>query len=145
MKITDHPSTPQAIVLRCRVLLGAAKGIANNELARQLSTSLPTVLLWRRRFQQQGLLAILEDKHRSGRPRSLTPEKEAAIVEATRNTKPHHATHWSVRRMARSQGAPPPSSAFGRRITCSRTASNTLSSAPILNLFARSATSLAYI
>jgi transposase len=82
MKITNHPSTPQAIVLRCRVVLGAAKGIANNELARQLSTSLPTVLLWRRRFQQQGWLAILEDKHRSGRPRSLTPEKEAAIVEA---------------------------------------------------------------
>src|ERR1700688_2054172 len=51
MKITNHPSTPQAIVLRCRVVLGAAKGIANNELARQLSTSLPTVLLWRRRFQ----------------------------------------------------------------------------------------------
>ena len=91
-------------MLRCRVVLGAVKGIANNELARQLSTSLPTVLLWRRRFQQQGLLAILEDKHRSGRPRSLTPEKEAAIVEATRNTKPPNATHWSVRSMARSQG-----------------------------------------
>src|SRR6202140_451102 len=104
MKITNHPSTPQAIVLRCRVVLGAAKGITNNELARQLSTSLPTVLLWRRRFQQQGWLAILEDQHRSGRPRSLTPEKEAAIVEATRNTKPHNATHWSVRSMARSQG-----------------------------------------
>ena len=104
MKITRHPSTPQAIALRCHVVLGAAGGIANNELARQLCTSLPTVLLWRRRFEQQGLLAILEDKHRSGRPRALTPEKEAAIVEATRNTKPHHATHWSVRSMARSQG-----------------------------------------
>ena len=104
MKITRHPSTPQAIVLRCHVVLGAAGGIANNELARQLCTSLPTVLLWRRRFEQQGLFAILEDKHRSGRPRALTPEKEAAIVEATRNTKPRHATHWSVRSMARSQG-----------------------------------------
>jgi transposase len=104
MKIADHPSTRQGIVLRCRVVLGAAQGMANNELARQLSTSLPTVLLWRRRFEQQGLLAILQDKHRSGRPRSLTPEKEAAIVEATRSTKPDHATHWSVRTMARSQG-----------------------------------------
>jgi hypothetical protein len=42
MKITNHPSTPQAIVLRCHVMLGAAKRIANNELARQLSTSLPS-------------------------------------------------------------------------------------------------------
>src|ERR1700722_7815829 len=104
VQVTRYPGTPQSIVLRCRVVLGAAEGTANNELARQLSTSLPTVLLWRRRFKQQGLLAILEDKHRSGRPRSLTPEQEAAIVEATRNTKPPHATHWSVRSMARSQG-----------------------------------------
>ena len=102
--ITRHPSTPQSIVLRCRVVLGAAEGIANHELARQLATSLPTVLLWRRRFQQQGLRGILQDKSRPGRPRSITPEKEAAIVEATRSTKPKNATHWSVRSMARHQG-----------------------------------------
>src|SRR5579872_3757796 len=79
MKILRYPGTPQAIVLRCRIVLGASEGTANNELARELSTSLPTVLLWRRRFVQRGLLGILEDKPRSGRPRSITPEKEAAI------------------------------------------------------------------
>jgi transposase len=107
MKVTRHPSTPQSIALRCRVVLGAAQGIANHELARRLSTSLPTVLLWRRRFQQQGLLGILQDQPRSGRPRALTAEKEAAIVDATRNTKPKNATHWSVRTMARQQGVSP--------------------------------------
>jgi hypothetical protein len=76
MKVLRYPGTPQAIVLRCRVVLGAAEGTANNELARQLSTSLPTVLLWRRRFLQQGVLGILEDKPRPGRPRSITPAKE---------------------------------------------------------------------
>ena len=102
-----YPATPQAIVLRCRVVLGAAGGAANNELARQLSTSLPTVLLWRRRFAQEGLAGIVQDKPRPGRPRSLTPEKEAIIVEATRTTKPKNATHWSVRSMARLQGVSP--------------------------------------
>ena len=102
-----YPGTPQAIVLRCRVVVGAPEGIANRELARQLSTSLPTVLLWRRRFERQGLAGIVQDKPRSGRPRSLTPEKEAAIVEATRRTKPNNATHWSVRSMARHQGVSP--------------------------------------
>jgi len=111
--VTRHPSTPQAIVLRCRVVLGAADGTANNELARQLSTSLPTVLLWRRRFRQQGLLGVLQDKPRSGRPRSVTADKEASIIEATRNTKPKNATHWSVRSMARHQGV---SSATVQRI-----------------------------
>src|SRR6266403_1049036 len=103
-KIMAYPATPQSIVLRCRVVLGAAKGTANNELARQLSTSLPTVLLWRRRFAQEGLAGIVQDKPRPGRPRSLTPEKEEAIVEATRTSKPKNATHWSVRSMARVQG-----------------------------------------
>ena len=104
MRITRYSGTPQAIVLRCRVVLGASQGTANYKLARQLSTSLPTVLLWRRRFMEHGLLGILEDKPRPGRPRSLTLEKEAAIVEATRSTKPKNATHWSVRSMARHQG-----------------------------------------
>ena len=113
VQVTRYPGTPQSIVLRCRVVLGAAEGTANNELARQLSTSLPTVLLWRRRFRQQGLLGVLQDKARSGRPRSVTPEKEAAIIEATRNTKPKNATHWSVRSMARHQGV---SSATVQRI-----------------------------
>ena len=67
VQVTRYPGTPQSIVLRCRVVLRAA-GTANNELARQLSTSLPTVLLWRRRFRQQGLLGVLQDKARSGRP-----------------------------------------------------------------------------
>src|SRR6202790_816602 len=107
MKITRYPSTPQAIALRCRVILGAAGGTANNELARQLSTSLPTGLLWRRRLEQQGLAGIVQDKPRPGRPRSLTSEKEAAIVEATRTSKPKNATHWSVRSMARIQGVSP--------------------------------------
>jgi len=102
-----YPGTPQSIVLRCRVVLGAAEGTANNELARQLSTSLPTVLLWRRRFAQEGLAGIVQDKPRPGRPRSLTPEKEEAIVEATRASKPKNATHWSVRSMARVQGVSP--------------------------------------
>jgi len=106
-KIMSYPGTPQAIVLRCRVVLGAAEGTANNELARQLSTSLPTVLLWRRRFAQEGLAGIVQDKPRPGRPRSLTPEKEEAIVEATRTSKPKNATHWSVRSMARVQGVSP--------------------------------------
>ena|ERR1035441_3154171 len=100
MRITRYSGTPQAIGLRCRVVLGASQGTANYKLARQLSTSLPTVLLWRRRFMEHGLLGILEDKPRPGRPRSLTLEKEAAIVEATRSTKPKNATHWSVRSMA---------------------------------------------
>ena len=59
LEISDHRSAPRGIVLRVDIVLGAAEGIANHVLARNLSTSLPTVLLWRRRFDSGGLAAIL--------------------------------------------------------------------------------------
>lgn len=105
--ISRQRSTPRGIALRVHILLGAAAGVANHVLARELSTSLPTVLLWRRRYESDGLAGVMEDRHRSGRPRQITPEKEAAIVEATMKTTPKDATHWSVRTMAASQKVSP--------------------------------------
>src|SRR5262245_44174841 len=101
--ITRHRATPQSVVLRLRILLGAAEGLPNKVLARQLSTTLPTVLLWRRRYEETGLSGVLEDQPRSGRPKVISEDKEAAIVDATMKTKPANATHWSVRTMARAQ------------------------------------------
>lgn len=101
--ISRHRSTPRGIALRVNILLGAAEGVANHVLARKLSTSLPTVLLWRRRYESEGLAGVMEDRHRSGRPKQITAEKETAIVEATMKTTPKDATHWSVRTMAASQ------------------------------------------
>ena len=105
--ISHHRNTPRGIALRVNILLGAAEGTANNVLARHLSTSVPTVLLWRRRYESNGLAGVIEDRHRSGRPKQIAPEKEAAIVEATIKTTPKDATHWSVRTMAASQKVSP--------------------------------------
>ena len=107
LALSRHRSTPRGIVLRLNIVLGAAEGIANHVLARQLSTSLPTVLLWRRRFDSGGLAAVLEDRPRSGRPKQISEQREAAIVEATIRTTPRDATHWSVRAMAASQKLSP--------------------------------------
>lgn len=97
-RISRFHGTPQTIVRRCNIVLGAAAGMANKRLARQLSTTITTVLLWRRRFEQEGLEGILHDRPRAGRPRQISLEKEGAIVEAT---------HWTVRTMALSQGVSP--------------------------------------
>jgi len=103
LEIGRHRSTPQSVVLRVKIVLGAAEGVPNKALARQLSTTLPTVLLWRRRYQDEGLGGILQDRPRPGRPKRISEEKVAAIVEATIRTRPKDATHWSVRMMARAQ------------------------------------------
>jgi transposase len=105
--ISRHRGTPRGILLRVNIVLGAAEGIANHALARKLSTSVPTVLLWRQRYETGGLAAVLEDRPRSGRPRQISAEKEAAIVEATIQTTPKEATHWSVRSMAATQKVSP--------------------------------------
>ena len=105
--ISRQRNTPRGIVVRINIVLGAAEGIANHVLARNLSTSLPTVLLWRRRYESDGLGGVLEDRQRSGRPKQIPAEKEAAIVEATMRTTPQDATHWSVRAMAASQKVSP--------------------------------------
>lgn len=100
-------STPQKIVLRIRIVLGSADGLANHALAAKLRTSRPTVLRWRRRFEQAGLEGLLEDAPRSGRKRRVPAEKEEAIVNATLYSKPAGATHWSVRTLARAQRVSP--------------------------------------
>src|SRR5258707_1262766 len=98
-----HRRCPRGIVLRIHIVLGATEGLANRVLARKLSTSVPTVLLWRKRFESDGIAGILEDRPRSGRPKRISAEREAAIVEATMKTTPKDATQWSVRAMTAAQ------------------------------------------
>jgi transposase len=107
LQLVGLRSVPQSVALRARIVLGAADGVGNKVLARQLTTSLPTVLLWRGRFRAEGLLGILEDRPRSGRPKEITPEQEAVLIDMTLHSTPKNGTHWSVRLMAREQGVSP--------------------------------------
>jgi len=90
--LARHRRSPRGIVLRIEIVLGAAEGLANRVLARRLYTSVPTVLLWRKRFESDGIAGILEDRPRSRRPKRISAEQEAAIVEATMKTTPKDAT-----------------------------------------------------
>jgi transposase len=82
----------------------ASEGRSNNAIAKELGTSRTTVILWRRRFRENGCSGISSDALHGVSPRRLDPGKEKAIVEATLHTKPPDATHWSTRSMAHSQG-----------------------------------------
>ena len=96
--------TPQKVALRARIVLLAAAGQANHAVAARLGTSRPTVLLWRRRFQRAGVPGLMKDARRPGRKKALAPEVIQGVVEATMQTPPPAATHWTVRTMARAQG-----------------------------------------
>jgi transposase len=93
-------TTPQRIVLRSRICLLAAEGLANNAIAHRLETSRPTVLLWRNRFNEAGPSGLSEDAPHGLSAHRLSPRKIRAIVEATLQTTPPDATQWSTRTMA---------------------------------------------
>jgi transposase len=95
--------TAQRVVLRANIVLGAARGQSNNSLAQELAVSRPTILLWRNRYRQAGVDGLLKDAPRPGRRKKVGAQKVESVLNATLNTTPRDATHWSTRTMARAQ------------------------------------------
>lgn len=94
-------TTPARVVLRAKIILSAATGMRNQDIAQQLRTSRLTVGLWRRRFVQQRLAGIEKDAPRGGRKPTRRNRVARRIVEWTTQKRPAHATHWSVRTLAK--------------------------------------------
>lgn len=95
--------TPARQVLRAKIVLLAAEGLENQEIAERLQTTQPTVGLWRRRFVSAGLAGISRDAPRVGRPSARRQSLEEAIIAQT--TAPRSDdTHWSTRSLAAELG-----------------------------------------
>src|SRR5881397_3123768 len=78
--------TPQQVVLRSRILLMAAEGKQDLDIASELEINRHTPALWRKRFQTQGLEGIWEVQPGRGRKPTYDETKVAAIVAATLQT-----------------------------------------------------------
>jgi len=65
---------PYCDVIRARIVLYAAKGLENDEIARRLDTPRQVVTKWRKRFFTQGL-GGLEEQSRRGRPARFSPRR----------------------------------------------------------------------
>jgi len=97
------PTTPPAVVVRCRIVLACAKVASDAAVARELGVSAQLVGRWRRRFQQGGP-AALRDRPRSGAPRSITGEQERLVREVTLHEPPPDGRRWSKREVAARTG-----------------------------------------
>ena len=100
---TRARSLPLRVVQRARIIQMAANAVLNQEIARAVGVSRPTVQLWRQRFLALRLPGLEKDAPRPGRKARISARKIQAVVDATLHTKPPHATHWSTRSMARAQ------------------------------------------
>ena len=97
------PSASQQQALRARIVLRAAEGATNTQIAAEAGVSLPTVGLWRRSFSERGLEG-LADAPRSGRPRRIDDAEVQRLLALTLEPPPDGSTHWSVRRLAGATG-----------------------------------------
>lgn len=92
------------LVLRAKIVLAAAEGRENKDIATELGCTRRTVGTWRLRFAQHGLKGIEKDAPRPGRTASVRAAKEAEIIRKTTQETPPYATQWSTRSMAAAVG-----------------------------------------
>lgn len=88
---------------RAEIVLRAADGMNNCEIAAAVGVTRQTVRVWRDRFAEHRLDG-LDDEPRSGAPRKIGDDCIEAIVVKTLEAKPADATHWSTRGMAKASG-----------------------------------------
>jgi len=100
---TRRRTTAAALSLRARIVLAAAGGESNTELAARLGVHRNTVSLWRRRFVEFRLDGLL-DEPRPGQPRKITDAQVDEVITKTLESAPKGATHWSTRSMAKETG-----------------------------------------
>ena len=102
-------SLPARIVERARIVLLAAEGRQNKEIAGRLGVSVQKAARWRARFLERGLAGLDRDAPRPGRTPKIDAAAVARVVRMTTQQKQPNATHWSTRTMAQAAGISPAS------------------------------------
>jgi transposase len=96
--LTRSESVRDGMAARARIVLLAADGLSNTEIARRTGASRPTVLEWRLRYESGGLPG-LQDLPRSGRPCKIDEVKVVVATLAADGRPPAElgVPHWSAR------------------------------------------------
>ena len=97
-------STEARLVTRAKIVLAAAAGKENKDIAADLQISRGAVARWRIRFAELGIAGLQKDAPRGGRPPKARDDLVRQIIEMTTQQKPTNATHWSTRTLAEALG-----------------------------------------
>jgi transposase len=93
-------STPVRLMQRAKIVLLAAEGKMNKDIAGELGINPNTVVRWRSRFAHRGVTGIEKDAPRGGRKPVVRNRVARQILEKTTQERPANATHWSTRTLA---------------------------------------------
>src|SRR3981189_3651561 len=94
------PRAPQALAERARIVLAAAGGVKNKEIASKLGICTHTAGTWRNRFAERGMDGLY-DEPRPGAPREIGDDEIASTIRKTLETRPKGGTHRSPTTMAK--------------------------------------------
>ena len=96
-------SSAHGLATRSQIVLLAAEGLHNGEIAARVGVHRNTVRAWRARFATRRLDGLF-DQPRPGQPRKITDAKVEEVITKTLEATPNDATHWSTRSMAEEVG-----------------------------------------
>lgn len=108
--LTRKATAQARVVERARIVLAAAVGTNNADIADDLGIALNTVIKWRKRFFEEGMEG-LADRKRSGRPRRFSPSGGGRSQGAGLPASRHHggsALEVELRGAGPGTGSPPP-------------------------------------
>ena len=94
-------TTAVRVAQRAQIVLLAAAGEQNKQIADALSVTEGTVGRWRKRFAEHRLDGIEKDRPRGGRRPTARRKLESEIIRKTTQETPANATHWSTRSLAK--------------------------------------------
>jgi transposase len=84
-------------IKRARILLKSAEGLSQTLIAREVGVCQSTVYHIRRRYATEGLEAALQEKPRSGAPRTFSGHDEANLATLACTDPPEGFQRWSIR------------------------------------------------
>ncbi len=98
-EIVRSPTSEQRMATRARVVLSAAQGKPNRQIAPEVGLSEQKVGQWRRRFAQRRLEG-LSDLPRPGAPPTYDHDRRVEVFKTACSAPPEGETHWTVRSLA---------------------------------------------
>lgn len=104
--LTRKHGAPQALAERARIVLAAAAGFNNKEIAAKMDVCAATVGTLRNRFAKRRMDGLYGEP-RPGAPREIGDDESAATIRKTLEMRPKGATHWSLRTMGKEIGRAP--------------------------------------